>query len=171
MKRTVKMLCCLLVTILVFEVTMQVQPLVSDSKTASADQAKRDFHQQPNHRLQQHQPTPGQQPVQQQNQYASNNQQQQNNQQQNNNRATEQQRPVDALTQLAKHPSCLADVQRLCAQMKDEEGKQRELQHNFEVLDCFNSYKGDEQPPSKPCQTVSVIHNFQLLVDELRIND
>lgn len=94
-------------------------------------------------------------PAQQPNQPPVNNQAHQ--QQQAGNQPPPQERPVDAMTQLATHPSCVADVQRLCKSLPaDESGKEREIRHNFEVLDCFNSYEGDAAPPSPTCQSVSL---------------
>lgn len=67
------------------------------------------------------------------------------------------QESADATTVLADHPACKADVERLChnneENPKDDEKK---IQQNFEVLDCFMSYRGDEVPPSSSCQTVSM---------------
>lgn len=99
---------------------------------------------------QQQQPQQPQQPQQQQPQ-----QQQQQQQPQNPG-------PIDSMTRLVEHPACKADVERLCKfpiEEEDENGKlskqERQIQHNFEVLECFMSYTGDEKPPSAACQTVS----------------
>lgn len=78
-----------------------------------------------------------------------------------NRRNPAQPKPVDPATLIiADHPDCKADVQRICVKSKDDNGngEAKNLQHNFEVLECFMSYEGDEEPPSAACQTVSDIH-------------
>jgi len=67
----------------------------------------------------------------------------------------------DANTMLSQDPACKADVERICPNYRSEDDAEdntkrdeKKILHNFEVLDCFMSYEGDEKPPSDSCQTV-----------------
>ena len=63
---------------------------------------------------------------------------------------------VEAATIIAQHPACVEDVKRICRRNDQDDGNKEEKKiiHNFEVLDCFLSYEGDETPPSGECQSV-----------------
>ena len=64
--------------------------------------------------------------------------------------------PVEAATVIAQHPACVEDVKRICRRNDQDDGikEEKKIIHNFEVLDCFISYEGDETPPSGECQSV-----------------
>ncbi|XP_067931662.1 Golgi apparatus protein 1-like isoform X2 [Watersipora subatra] len=74
---------------------------------------------------------------------------------------------IDASSVIAKHPACINDVKRICNDKQKDGGSREEkkIQLNFDVLDCFMSYEGDEEPPSAECQSVLYQYKMKLTQD------